>query len=530
MGTGRNNRPGLVTARLVAAALLAGSVALLSAQTPRVSADDAVGSLLAAATEQETAAAARVLLESGLPFDEVYARLSSGRRYQANVPRGVVSDSYAEAGTRFFYTLDVPDSYAPERRFPVRVQLHGGVGRIEASSPPSTAGPSRMTVGDEIVVTPSAWRDAPWWSRQQVANLRTILRRVTRSYNVDENRVVVMGVSDGGTGAYFEAMRDTTPFASFIALNGFLVVLRSEMVSGDGDVFPNNLLNKPLFVVNGGRDPLYPTSVVDPYVEHLQRSGVEIAYRPQPEAGHDTSWWPTIRAEVGGFVAAHPRHPYPDTLTWSSSDVPARAHWLVINRLREVPEANQTLPDVNARPSPPVASFGVRNVGMRVTRVLRGSNAQQMGLKAGDVVTAVNGQPTSPVVDLAEVLAGFPAGRPLILSVLRDTQTVRVTGRYSPSALAGDGQFMLPADNAWGRVDLVRVGNRIDATTSGVASFTVLLSPDQFDFSTPITVVVNGRVASERIVQKDLATLVRWASQDEDRTMLFAAALEFIVP
>ena len=47
-------------------------------------------------------------------------------------------------------------------------------------------------------------------------------------YNIDENRVVVSGVSDGGTGAYYVAMRDTTPFASFLPLNGYWMVLASR--------------------------------------------------------------------------------------------------------------------------------------------------------------------------------------------------------------------------------------------------------------------------------------------------------------
>ena len=117
---------------------------------------------------------------------------------------------------------------------------------------------------------------------------RTICARfsicVKRTYNVDENRVVLSGVSDGGTGVYYMAMRETTPFASFLPLNGFIMVLRNERSEADGDLFPNNLMNKPLFIVNGGRDPLYPTSVVDPYIAHMKEGGVDLVYRPQPNA------------------------------------------------------------------------------------------------------------------------------------------------------------------------------------------------------------------------------------------------------
>ena len=37
-----------------------------------------------------------------------------------------------------------------------------------------------------------------------------------------------------------------------------------------------------------------------------------------------------------------------------------------------------------------------------------------------------------------------------------------------------------------GRVDLVRVGNAVEATTKGVTAFTLLLSPDVFDFQQQI--------------------------------------------
>src|SRR5207247_8738599 len=110
---------------------------------------------------------------------------------------------------------------------------------------------------------------------------------------------------------------------------------KKETAEADGHRFPNNLLNKPLFVVNGGRDPMYPTSVVDPYIEHLKSAGVDLVYRPQPNAAHDTSWWPEIKDSVERFVADHPRVPLPGALSWESGppNIPSRAHWLVIDRL-----------------------------------------------------------------------------------------------------------------------------------------------------------------------------------------------------
>jgi hypothetical protein len=76
-----------------------------------------------------------------------------------------------------------------------------------------------------------------------------------------------------------------------------------------------------------------------------------------------------------------------------------------------------------------------------------------------------------------------------------------------------------------GRVDLVRDGNTVRATTRGVTRFTLLLSPDHFDFAKPITVVANDRTVFSGPVKKDLRTLLKWAAADNDRTMLFGAEL-----
>jgi hypothetical protein len=80
-----------------------------------------------------------------------------------------------------------------------------------------------------------------------------------------------------------------------------------------------------------------------------------------------------------------------------------------------------------------------------------------------------------------------------------------------------------------GRVDLVRTGNTVTAATSGVGSFTLLLSPDKFDFAQPIKVVANGKEVFNGRVQPDLATLLKWAARDNDRTMLYGAELKIKV-
>ena len=521
--------------RLAAGVLAAfGAVAVAAGQTQAppstrtpAGADAAFAAFYAAQTAPEMAAASDRIAASGIGFDDAFQRLRQGRTYARDVQRGVVQGSYRSEAGEYFYSLDVPENYDPARKYQVRVQLHGGVGRIEDNRPRESGPQGRLAGAEQIYVLPYAWKDAPWWTGRQADNLRAILDRVKRTYNVDENRVVLSGVSDGGTGVYYMALRNTTPFASFLPLNGFIMVLNNEASDADGDLFPNNLVNKPLFVVNGGRDPMYPTSVVDPYIAQIKGGGVDVTYRPQPNAAHDTSWWPEIKERFESFVAAHPRQPLPDRLSWETGppNLPARAHWLVIDRLAAKAADAAVLPDINRMKTPPSLDFGIRASGARINRVLKGSNAQQIGFRSGDVVLTINGQPVSAGTEVAEILRGYPSGRPALFTVARGSESVRLTGRFAPAVLPGVADAMFPPQADSGRVDLVRSGNKVEATTRGVGAFTLLLSPDEFDLTRAVTVVVNGKTVHDGIVRKDLPTLLKWAAADNDRTMLFAAEL-----
>jgi hypothetical protein len=295
-----------------------------------------------ARSPQESAKASQAVIASGVTFPDALARLKRGRSYSPSVRRGAFSQLLRRSvNGDFFYQLVVPETYDPARTYQVRVQLHGGVMMRDSGDPAGRGGRGGRGAGplegaEQIYVLPVAWRDAPWWSRAQVENVAAILDTVKRTYNVDENRIALSGVSDGATGLYYLAMRDTTPFASFLPLNGFLMVLANDQLAVDAELFPTNLLNKPFFIVNGGQDPLYPIRNVQPFVDHLRDSGVTVEYHPRPEAGHNTAWWPEMKEPFEAFVRNHPRDPLPATLTWEASDrdLPGRAHWLVIDRVR----------------------------------------------------------------------------------------------------------------------------------------------------------------------------------------------------
>jgi len=507
-------------------ALVAVSAIGLAAQPSRSQA--AFAAFWAASSPAGAAASIDALAGSGITFDQALAQLKQGRTYRSEVARGIVRASHQSGGRDYPYTLDVPESYDPARRYQVRVQLHGGVGRPDAT-PRGAGGIGALAGEEQIYLLPTAWAEAPWWSTGQVENLRATLDSVRRTYNVDENRVAVSGVSDGGTGAYYVAMRDTTPYSSFLPLNGFIVVLANPSMELREGLFPNNLRNKPFFVVNGGQDQLYPAARVEPYVKHFRDGGVETEYLPQPNAGHNTAWWPEVKSSFEAFVRSHPRRPLPDTLTWETDDPvgAGRAHWVVIDRLAARDDA--ALSDLNDRAAGTQLNFGVRASGMRITSVVKGSNAERLGLQAGDLVLGINGRDLPSAVPLLELLAVYDPKTTLTFKVTRVGKPVEVSGPYEPE-LMPNVVSIFPRNRPSGRVDLVRDGNTVRATTRGVAAFTLLLSPDMFDFSKPITVVANGGTVFEGRATPSVLTLLKWAAADNDRTMLFGAELRVTLP
>ncbi|HEY2153203.1 MAG TPA: PDZ domain-containing protein [Vicinamibacterales bacterium] len=503
-------------------------VASLSGQTKKSPADAAFDAFWSASSPQHAGQLTDPILRSGITFSDAYDRLRRGRTYVA-AKTGVVQLSRRNAdGADHFYALNVPDTYDAARRYQVRIQLHGGVGGRASSAPVGNGSIGALAGAEQIYVIPYAWNAAPWWSDDQVENLAGIVDAVKRLYNVDENRVVVSGVSDGGTGTYYLAMHETTPFASFLPLNGYWMVLAMADID-DGRLFPNNLRDKPFFVVNGGRDPLYPTRVVDPYIAHMKQGGMSVDYHPQPTAGHNTAWWPEVKDTYEAFVREHPRKPLPDTLTWEASDSGThnRAHWLIIDKVARRPAAagDKALADLNDMPEPPAADFGARSNGTRINRVMPGSNAEKIGLQAGDVLMHVNDATIPASVDVSEALEDVKPGSKVELLVARNNLPVELTGIYDPPIVPSPPRHLFARGVPSGRVDLTRSGNTVQAVTRGVKAFTLLLSPDQFDFSKPIKVIANGRTVFDGRIEKDLKTLLKYAAADNDRTMLFGAEL-----
>ena len=503
-----------------------------SAQEQPSAVDRAFRSFWSAPHAAGAAERVEAILKTGVGFEDALSRVRHGPDHEADPPRGLQFDHHRTSdGTDHEYAFVVPKDYDSSRPYQVRVFLHGGIARARPAPVNRIRRDVLPSSVDEIQVYPNGWVRALWWSSTQVENLARILDRLKRTYNIDENRVYLTGTSDGGTGVYFMAFKNPTPWASFLPLIGNMVVLGTPSVHVEGEIYPGNAANKPMYIVNTGRDHLYPAHVMQLYVDHLRKLGVPVVFRVYPELGHSTEWWSDDRAEFESFVADHPREPFPNTISWQTEVVDRfnRSYWLVIDQLGRV-EGESRLADTNLLQRGRELDFGLRinssvDRGRRAHEVLAGSNAFQLGLRTGDRFVEVNGRRVDTGLEVAQAMDKWSAGDTVRFVVERNGDRLTLEGVFAPVEVEVPPAPIFPRRKPSGRVDLVRKGNVVEASTEGVRAFTLLLSPSIFDFRRPIKVIANNRTVFEGIVEPSVRTMLKWAARDNDRTMVFGAEL-----
>ena len=511
----------------------------LAGQSDDDALDEAVAAFWAASTDDEIAAAAAAILATEPGIEAIWGRLRAGRAYARDVPIGrrLLARENRD-GVEHGYVVRVPENYDPAARYPVIVYLHGGVARPKREDGTWWRREERLARDDAVVVAPASWNESLWWQDTQIENLAGVLNDLKRTYNLDENRAYLIGISDGATGAFYHALKATTPWAAFLPFNGHPVVLANPASGVDGEMHVTNLRNKPLFIVNGGRDPLYPVASVVPFMRLFQQAGVFLDFRPQEEAGHDVSWWDDEKPAMDAFMSEQARRPLPARLSWETerTDRYNRAHWLVITELGEVEgepplDAYNTVLDGASGLPLGINMIGqmVDGSGLRVLEVAPDSIASASGIVNDDTIVEVEGQSGPTVEDLKQALIGFAPGQRIPMVVQRGGERIDVTLDY-PAEAAPRGRQAFPHTLAPGRVELDQQRNTVMAYTRGVRRFTLLISPEQFDFTEPIAVVVNGVTAFEGMVEPDVATLLRWVATDQDRTAMYGAELDIEVP
>jgi phospholipase/carboxylesterase len=191
---------------------------------------------------------------------------------------GVMHD-HNEPGSRGGFSLYVPEYYSADRGWPLVVALHGGSGNgrnflwswlRDARSfgailvAPTATGPTWALMGEDT--------DTP--------NLSRILEAVRSRWNVDVHRMLLTGLSDGGTYCYVTGLDASSPFTHLAPVASTFHPLMAEMADRE------RLLGLPIFLVHGKLDWMFPVQVARHTRQALSAAGADVTYREIDDLSH----------------------------------------------------------------------------------------------------------------------------------------------------------------------------------------------------------------------------------------------------
>ncbi len=234
------------------------------------------------------------------------------------------------------YLVYIPENYDPKKKAPLYVYLHGGiVNRPEFSEPANViyateANYIKEHAGkDSFILYPFGKKDFGWLYQQEA--FEAILKQIATIkslYNIDDNRVFLGGHSNGGSGAFWFANKNQSPFAAFFALN-YLPLVYS------GNTLLRNLQNQtPFYGISGTKDRVFPIARVNEIYDFARQQNVNWHNRVLT-GGHTLPFFENDSVRlVFDSVLTRRRNPFPENIIWETDDIRnGRKNWMEITAL-----------------------------------------------------------------------------------------------------------------------------------------------------------------------------------------------------
>src|SRR5882757_1638169 len=206
----------------------------------------------------------------------------------ANDNTGIFHD-HNEPGSRGGFSLYVPEYYTPDRAWPLVMALHGGSGNgrgflwswlRDARSHGAILIAPTATGDAANRTTPNKTTWALMGDDTDTPNLARILDSVRSRWNVDEKRMLLTGMSDGGTFSYVSGLDSASPFTHLAPVAATFHPLMVEMADAE------RLRGLPIHIVHGRLDWMFPVQVARQTEKLLSAAGANVRYRELDDLSH----------------------------------------------------------------------------------------------------------------------------------------------------------------------------------------------------------------------------------------------------
>ena len=216
----------------------------------------------------------RFFLDPALRSDEALQQLFLGAPARDNT--GVIQFGERERGGFWLY---VPENYSSERVWPLVMGLHGGsgTGRLFLWSWLRDAR-SRGAILVAPTSVESTW--ALTGADADTPNLARILESVCARWNVDSARVLLTGMSDGGTFSYVSGLEAGSPFTHLAPVSAAFHPLLAQMADAD------RTRGLPIHIIHGALDWMFPVELARQAHRVLSNAGAAVTYREVADLSH----------------------------------------------------------------------------------------------------------------------------------------------------------------------------------------------------------------------------------------------------
>ena len=215
-------------------------------------------------------------LEEPLRADAALAeRIASGAERQEVGLKHAANSREERAG----FSLFVPESWDGETPLSLVMALHGGTGhgtdfiwswlreargRGFALIAPTSAQDTWSLMGEEY----------------DLERLHEIIGFVKGQYPIDDEHILLTGMSDGGTYSLLAGLREASPFTHLAPFSG---VLHPE-IAMHGNL--RHALNRKIYLVHGTLDWMFPIETAYMAQGELESVGAELVFRPIEGLSH----------------------------------------------------------------------------------------------------------------------------------------------------------------------------------------------------------------------------------------------------
>jgi hypothetical protein len=132
------------------------------------------------------------------------------------------------------------------------------------------------------------------WTGANVQDAIRLVRLIVKKYNIDEDRIYIHGLSNGGSATYEALKRAPWLFAAALPMSA---VSESSLIA-QGQL--PNVANIPLWIFQGGKDTGPTPGKTRGYVKAFRDAGAEVRYTEYPNLGHGT--WNSAYKEPDFFL------------------------------------------------------------------------------------------------------------------------------------------------------------------------------------------------------------------------------------